>query len=111
MLLTKVDSETGKTLAGAVFELQDKDGHTLQENLVTDNFGHLSISGLKVGHYQLVATQAPKGYEIDTTPIKFEITKDMSHKNVEVTKENTPEEKSVRLEKRDRQTEQLLSGA
>lgn len=111
VLLTKVDSETGKTLAGAVFELQDKDGHTLQENLVTDNFGHLSISGLKVGHYQLVETQAPKGYELDTTPIKFEITKDMSHKNVEVTKENTPEEKSVRLEKRDRQTEQLLSGA
>ncbi|MGH2182997.1 MSCRAMM family protein, partial [Enterococcus faecalis] len=41
----------------------------------------------------------------------FEITKDMSHKNVEVSKKNAPKEKNVRLEKRDRQTKQLLAGA
>ncbi|EMF0421273.1 collagen binding domain-containing protein [Enterococcus hirae] len=111
VLLTKVDSETGKTLSGAVFELQDQDGKVLQENLVTDNFGRLAIANLEAGKYQLVETQAPQGYKIDTTPIIFEITKDMSHKNVEVKKENVPKEKSVRLEKRDRQTEQLLSGA
>lgn len=56
-------------------------------------------------------TQAPKGYKLDATQITFEIIKDMSHKNVEVSKKNEPKEKNVRLEKRDRQTKQLLAGA
>lgn len=109
--LTKLDKETQTALAGAVFELQDQTGKVLQENLVTDNFGRLAVANLQAGKYQLVETQAPKGYKIDTTPITFEITKDMSHKNVEVSKKNEPKEKNVRLEKRDRQTKQLLAGA
>lgn len=111
VLLTKVDSKNGKALAGAIFALQDQTGKVLQENLVTDNFGRLAVANLQAGKYQLVETQAPKGYKLDATPITFEITKDMSHKNVEVSKKNAPKEKNVRLEKRDRQTKQLLAGA
>ena len=111
VLLTKVDSKNGKALAGAIFELQEQTGKVLQENLVTDNFGRLAVANLQAGKYQLVEIQAPKGYKLDATPITFEITKDMSHKNVEVSKKNAPKEKNVRLEKRNRQTKQLLAGA
>ncbi|MCH3176458.1 peptidoglycan-binding protein, partial [Listeria monocytogenes] len=34
--LTKLDAATNATLAGATFELQDKEGNTLQTDLKTD---------------------------------------------------------------------------
>lgn len=111
VLITKVDSDTGKVLAGAVFEVRDSKGKIIKENLITDEYGRLSITDLSVGHYELIETQAPKGYILDKTPVKFEITKKMAEKNLELTKKNVPEKKTVRLEKRDQETGQLLAGA
>lgn len=110
VLLTKVDSESGKTLAGAVFELQDVKGKTIKNNLVTDTFGRLAIADLKPGSYQLVETKAPSGYKIDKTPILFEVTEKMTT-NTEIIKENSPEKKVVRLEKKDHDSGELLVGA
>ncbi|MGV2623320.1 UNVERIFIED_CONTAM: SpaA isopeptide-forming pilin-related protein, partial [Halobacillus marinus] len=48
--LTK-KGEDGKTLEGVVYELQNADGETLQENLVTDADGKIYVEGLKPGTY------------------------------------------------------------
>ena len=71
--LKKVDSETGKLLANAEFELQDSKGNIVQKNIVTSKDGKVEISNLEVGEYQLIETKAPSGYQIDKTPIKFSI--------------------------------------
>ncbi|MBO1005717.1 Cna B-type domain-containing protein [Pseudogracilibacillus auburnensis] len=72
--LIKVDSENHElTLEGAEFELQDAEGNTLQDGLVTDLEGKLLVSNLKPGDYQFVETKAPKGYEKLTEPVTFTI--------------------------------------
>lgn len=89
--LTKLDATTKATLAGATFELQDKDGNTLQTGLTTDENGVLTVTDLVPGTYQFVETNAPIGYEIDTSPVIFEIVASETDQPVKVTKENTPE--------------------
>ncbi|WP_428262688.1 MSCRAMM family protein, partial [Enterococcus faecium] len=73
VVLTKIDDQSGEVLQGAVFELQDANGTVLQSGLTTGADGKLAIEGLAPGVYQLVETQAPTGYELDATPIEFEI--------------------------------------
>ena len=87
VLLKKVDSKTNKTLEGAIFELQDASGKTLQKDLKTDSLGQIIIKGLQPENYQFVETKAPEGYQLDSTPVKFTITKD-STETVKVTKTN-----------------------
>ncbi|WP_125702313.1 Cna B-type domain-containing protein [Lacticaseibacillus daqingensis] len=74
--ITKVDAtrdqgDTGYLLSGAHFLLYeaDKDGKAdktkpIVANGVTDSEGQLSISGLRLGKYVLVETQAPSGYSL-----------------------------------------------
>jgi len=77
-------SEEGKALAGAKFELRDKDGKVI-ETLTTDKDGHaesgeLPIATFKDGKYEaaitytVVEVEAPKGYLLDSMPkeVKFE---------------------------------------
>ncbi|MGV2622827.1 UNVERIFIED_CONTAM: SpaA isopeptide-forming pilin-related protein, partial [Halobacillus marinus] len=65
--------EDGKTLAGVTYELQDENGETLRTDLQTDAEGVLTVEDLKPGKYQLVETASIPGYDIDSTPIPFEI--------------------------------------
>ncbi|PCV32204.1 prealbumin-like fold domain-containing protein, partial [Listeria monocytogenes] len=76
-------------LAGATFELQNKEGNTLQTGLTTDENGVLNVTDLVPGTYQFVETKAPIGYELDTTPVVFEIIAGETDQPVKVTKENT----------------------
>ena len=93
-------SEDGKALAGAKFEIRDKDGKVI-ETLTTDKDGHaesgeLPIATFKDGKYEaaitytVVEVEAPEGYLLDSTPkeVKFEY-KDGKTKVLEYTLEVT----------------------
>ncbi|MEC2706351.1 SpaA isopeptide-forming pilin-related protein [Bacillus thuringiensis] len=73
--LTKVDIDHHGTLEGAIFNILDQDGNVIREGLKTDQQGKVIINDLKPGNYQLVETKAPKGYQLDASPIKFTIDK------------------------------------
>lgn len=85
--LEKRDSQSKKLLTGASFNLLDDQGKIIKKDLVTDKNGVVEIAGLDVGHYQFVETKAPKGYELDASPVNF--TLDDNSSNVAVTKFDT----------------------
>ena len=77
IIIDKTDADTGKALAGAKFEILDKDGKVI-ETLITDKDGHaeskeLAIGTFKDGKYEaaityyVVEVEAPKGYLLDET--------------------------------------------
>ncbi|MGH1269432.1 MSCRAMM family protein, partial [Bacillus pretiosus] len=75
MELTKIDIDHHGTLEGALFNILDHDGKVVREGLQTDGHGKLIVNDLKPGNYQLVETKAPKGYQLDASPINFTIEK------------------------------------
>ncbi|MGQ7872563.1 SpaA isopeptide-forming pilin-related protein [Bacillus sp. 1A] len=75
MELTKIDIDYHGTLEGAIFNILDHDGKVVREGLQTDGHGKLIVNDLKPGNYQLVETKAPKGYQLDASPINFTIEK------------------------------------
>ena len=93
--LKKVDSETGKLLANAEFELQDSKGNIVQKKIVTNKDGKVEISNLDIGEYQLVETKAPDGYQIDKTPIKFSI----NDRSIKAAREKVLEKENDKLKK------------
>lgn len=89
--LHKVDTITKKSLAGAVFDLENQSGKVLQSNLTTDSNGNLIVKNLKDGNYQFVEVKAPQGYQINSNPIKFTINDSSSNAvSVKITAENQP---------------------
>ncbi|MBL1224096.1 SpaA isopeptide-forming pilin-related protein [Enterococcus sp. BWR-S5] len=75
-IFTKVDY-LGEPLAGAVFELRDTAGNLVQGPITTDSDGKVVFTGLTVGEYQLIETQAPSGYlERDPIPISVYVDED-----------------------------------
>lgn len=71
--LEKLSAETNQPLQGAVFNLEDEEGNVIESDLITDENGQILIANIKDGNYQFVETKAPKGYQLNTTPIKFTI--------------------------------------
>lgn len=65
---------------------------------------------MKPGTYELVETKAPDGYILDGTPVEFTIKSNTSIQK-KVTKTNKGKITSVRLEKRDSRTNEMLAGA
>ncbi|MDT2379470.1 Spy0128 family protein [Enterococcus avium] len=91
LLLKKIDSKTGRTLANAEFKLVDDKGQVVagKEKIVTVEDGSIFIKGLADGEYQIIETKAPDGYLIDETPIKFSVKNNQPSKK-EINQENDP---------------------
>ncbi len=78
--VTKVDSETGKTIlyAGAGFQIFDANNNLVVidgvDTFYTDANGTITTNkALVYGKYTLVEVEAPYGYILDSTPIAFEV--------------------------------------
>lgn len=71
IMISKVDSITGKELAGATLVIKDSSGNIVKTIVTTGNPEPISLSP---GEYTLEETIAPKGYIKSTEVIKFTIT-------------------------------------
>jgi uncharacterized surface anchored protein len=67
------NNETGAPLPGAVFKIVDQGGKTVQDNLISDDTGAVSASGLAPGEYRFVETKAPAGYLLNSQELPFTI--------------------------------------
>ncbi|QXE01095.1 SpaA isopeptide-forming pilin-related protein [Terribacillus sp. DMT04] len=107
--LEKVDADNNEVkLEGAVFKLVNAEGDVVNEKLVTDENGQITVDRLKPGNYQFIETKAPAGYDLDATPINVKVDKGQQETAV-VTAENNLTPGNVKLEKvdADNNTEKL----
>ena len=71
------NSEDGKPLSGATFELTDKADPASAQALTVNEQGMTALPGLVAGHtYALTETVAPAGYELNTTVFEFTVNAD-----------------------------------
>ncbi|ALS36874.1 hypothetical protein ABID30_001925 [Enterococcus rotai] len=110
ILLEKVDEDTKQPLSGAVFELQDENHQVIEKNMITDQTGRLVINDLSPGIYYVVETSAPKGYTLNNEPIRFEVN-DKTHPEQVITITNKAKNYALRVIKKDKQDDAVLSGA
>ncbi|WP_273933247.1 prealbumin-like fold domain-containing protein, partial [Lacticaseibacillus paracasei] len=82
------DGDTGKALAGAVFDLYKKDGTKLASGLTTDAKGQIQVIDLKPGDYDFVETAAPAGYELKDSKLNFTVELQKNTKVATVTATN-----------------------
>ncbi|GMR67735.1 MSCRAMM family protein [Bacillus sp. MN7755] len=107
--IAKVDAnDTGKTLAGAVFEIW-KDGRKI-DTLTTNKNGKAISKKLEPGDYILKEVHAPEGYKLSDKEIKFKISNEkIEVKNLKITNEKEqdkdPEKPGEETEKPGGETE------
>ncbi|WP_125708780.1 SpaA isopeptide-forming pilin-related protein [Lacticaseibacillus porcinae] len=111
VLLTKTDGDTGKALAGAVFDLHKKDGTKVASGLTTDAKGQIKVADLKPGDYYFVETAAPAGYELNDSQLSFTVELQTTTKVATVSATNAEKTGSVVLNKTDGDTGKALAGA
>ncbi len=123
--LMKVDSETNKPLANAVFEIYAAEaievngyGYYLANDLVdtitTGSDGKATSSNLYVGKYRVVEKTAPTGYVLspDVHNIEIEyIGQEVDIHTVSFTAENAPQLANIEIVKTDRETNLPLDNA
>ena len=73
LTVRKIDSKTGKPIAGAVFKVENADRMDLVGTLETDANGEAIFTGLTEGFYIVTETQAPTGYQISSCPQTIQV--------------------------------------
>jgi len=71
--IAKLDSETGKQVAGAKLVIKDSNGYVVLEFTTTDKMYSLQ---LKSGVYTLYEVEAPAGYELSKDVVTFKLLED-----------------------------------
>ncbi|HBI7177698.1 TPA: LPXTG cell wall anchor domain-containing protein [Listeria monocytogenes] len=92
--LTKTDVSSGKELPDTGIRILDKDKKIIIEGR-TDSQGHFSFENLPRGIYYFQEFEAPSGYQIDETPIKFEIQENGEVVKCTMTNEMIPSKKET----------------
>ncbi|EDP68177.1 hypothetical protein CAT7_11370 [Carnobacterium sp. AT7] len=69
----KKTTKTGEPLAGAVFNVLNKDGIIVAENVVSDEAGLVSVNDLAPGTYTIQETTTVDGYLLNTETVEFTI--------------------------------------
>ncbi|WP_283701328.1 SpaA isopeptide-forming pilin-related protein [Clostridium perfringens] len=110
VVLTKKDSQNGNVLKGAVFNLQNQKGEDIKTNITTDENGQIVLNDLAPGDYQFVEIEAPNGYELDKTPVKFTIVVGQ-REAIKVEKTNILATTNLKISKIDSNTKNPLNGS
>ncbi|MFI3805589.1 SpaA isopeptide-forming pilin-related protein [Vagococcus fluvialis] len=87
--LTKIDVSTGKVLPETGIRILDQDKKIIIEGR-TDHQGQFRFEQLPKGIYHFQEFDAPDGYQLDETPMKFEIKDDSEIVTCKMTNEKTP---------------------
>ena len=109
--IVKVDAESGEKIAlsGAGFKIRNSNNEFVSQQVncptqyVTDVFytttdGTLMLpEKLLYGEYELIEVQAPYGYVLDSTPVKFKVTN--SSQTVEVVKADSAQKGQIKVAK------------
>lgn len=90
--LTKTDVSGGKTLPNTGIRILDKDKKVVIEGK-TDNQGQFTFEKLPKGVYYFQEFDAPSGYQLDETPIQFEIKEEGEIVKCTMTNQLIPNEK------------------
>ncbi|WP_424349846.1 isopeptide-forming domain-containing fimbrial protein [Latilactobacillus sp. 5-91] len=97
VILTKVSSENGDKLSGAVFKVVNSAGEVIKDNLTTDADGKISVEDLAPGEYKFIETSAPDGFYLNSNEIPFTIEKGQTKPlEVEVKDDPKPKPKIVK---------------
>ncbi|WP_203638728.1 SpaA isopeptide-forming pilin-related protein [Levilactobacillus wangkuiensis] len=112
--LTKTAADQATVLSGAEYTLQKLNPATgmyedLQTKMTTDSHGVINDYGLAAGTYQFVETQAPSGYQLNTTPVPFVIS--ATNKDAHQTVTQADSQGTVKLTKFDKSSQDKLAGA
>ena len=87
LTLVKVGQVDGKKLKGVEFNILDENGNIKYSNLVTNENGEVSLSGIFPGKYYLEETKTIDGYTKLENKVEFEI---KLNEELKITVENTP---------------------
>ncbi len=102
ILLTKKDSESGKNLKNAYYDvamLKDGSYQNILEYVKTNAAGELFVDGLKFGTYRFTEVMPPEGYLLANDPVYATLDATTAETTVEITQTDERKTGSVQLMK------------
>ena len=105
--INKIDSETKKTVSGAIIVVKNNKGKEVLRFKSSDSVK--VIDNLEVGEYTAEEVEAPYGYQLNKNKVSFKVNKDDKTVSVEIL--NTKNVTRVEVSKKDATTSEELPGA